>query len=779
MPINNGIINQKGTPAFFSDIFANRPAFGYAGRVFISTDTGAIYEDTGTAWTLIADAGAGTTGTLQQVTTNGNTTTNSIQVQGIDFSDGAGTGLYNIAIGNQTMGANTTGSQNIAIGYQVLKFNTTGTLNVAIGTTALTNNTTGAQNTAIGQLALNLNTTGAQNTALGNATLQNNTTGIGNTAIGHASLVANTTANYNTAIGQDSLRSNTTGDGNVAIGYRSQFTNTIGVNNSALGYNSLRLNTTGGNNTAIGTNALQNNTTASDNTAIGNNSLNANTTGTQNTAIGGSTLIVNTTGFGNSAMGYGTMASNTTGQLNIGIGGGSLAANTTGNNNTAIGSFAGSLITTGSNNTILGYYQGTPTLASNIVLADGLGNVRLFSDANGLIGINQAVGSTIGGQLDIHTAQTYALVLNGLTTNNAYTAFSNNNVGKWRIGNTYNAGANSFDIHNLTTTSNALSILSTNNFVGIGISTPATRFNVSGSTTASAGAGIGSTFNQTIVAAANSDTLIGLNIAPTITPGAFTSVQSHALSVTGLNSTIGMLRWTDAATAVGFLGVTAGLPYIHSNNSVLAFGASGSNAFSETFRIANTNLLVGSTTDNTFKLQVYSNTGIYVYNAGADNTVVGNGSVQVNTANSSDSASSSANVRIGNYTTSRYWDIQQDTSSNLRLFAFNAGWTTAGTFSASTGVYTPLSDINKKKDFEQSNLGLNSILGLKPTLYRMKNEDNTEKHLGFIAQEVKEFIPQAYNVSGDFIGLDYQAITATIVKAIQELNEKLVRNNIN
>ena len=82
MPINNQIINQKGTPAFYSDIFANRPSYGYAGRVFISTDTGAIYEDTGTSWTLIADAGAGTTGTLQQVTTNGSSTTIGLSTSG-------------------------------------------------------------------------------------------------------------------------------------------------------------------------------------------------------------------------------------------------------------------------------------------------------------------------------------------------------------------------------------------------------------------------------------------------------------------------------------------------------------------------------------------------------------------------------------------------------------------------------------------------------------------------------------------------------------------------
>ena len=95
-----------------------------------------------------------------------------------------------------------------------------------------------------------------------------------------------------------------------------------------------------------------------------------------------------------------------------------------------------------------------------------------------------------------------------------------------------------------------------------------------------------------------------------------------------------------------------------------------------------------------------------------------------------------------------------------------------------TGVYTPLSDSSKKKDFELSNIGLNEVLGLKPTLYRMKSEDKTsDKHLGFIAQEVKEFIPQAYVESGEgedkFIGLDYQAITSALVKAVQELSAQI------
>lgn len=77
--LNTSVLNQKGSPAIYTDIFANRPPFGYAGRLFISNDTAAIYEDTGTAWVLIANVSSGA-GTLQQVTTNGNTSNVGISV---------------------------------------------------------------------------------------------------------------------------------------------------------------------------------------------------------------------------------------------------------------------------------------------------------------------------------------------------------------------------------------------------------------------------------------------------------------------------------------------------------------------------------------------------------------------------------------------------------------------------------------------------------------------------------------------------------------------------
>jgi hypothetical protein len=54
------ILNQKDTPAFYADTLANRPAAGFTGRVFISTDTLDLYRDTGSTWVLLSPSSTGT-----------------------------------------------------------------------------------------------------------------------------------------------------------------------------------------------------------------------------------------------------------------------------------------------------------------------------------------------------------------------------------------------------------------------------------------------------------------------------------------------------------------------------------------------------------------------------------------------------------------------------------------------------------------------------------------------------------------------------------------------
>jgi len=58
--IDLSILNQRQTPAFYADVLANRPAAGFVGRIFISTNTFAFFRDNGTGWDLIGGPGTGT-----------------------------------------------------------------------------------------------------------------------------------------------------------------------------------------------------------------------------------------------------------------------------------------------------------------------------------------------------------------------------------------------------------------------------------------------------------------------------------------------------------------------------------------------------------------------------------------------------------------------------------------------------------------------------------------------------------------------------------------------
>jgi hypothetical protein len=765
------IINQKGTPAFYSDIFANRPAFGYAGRVFISTDTGAIYEDTGTAWTLIADAGAGTTGTLQQVTTNGNTTTLGIVVDGININNGAGTGTENTAIGKSSLNNNTTGYNNTALGSYSLGFNTTGNNNTAIGVNSLINNTTGTGHTAIGSGALQSNTTGNNSTSIGYSSLNSNTTGAGNTAVGTSSLQSNTTGGNNTSIGSETLPFNTTGSNNTALGQQSLFKNTTGFSNNAIGISSLFENTTGSNNTgvgifsltknttgtqntAIGNYSLQNNTTASDNTAIGYNSLNLNTTGTQNTAIGSSTLTTNTTGFSNTAIGYTSLFFNTTGGGNIAIGSASLLNNTTGNDNIAIGFFAGGgttgntntiigksagafmttassnvlignlsgyNITTGSNNTILGSYQGTTTLASNIILSDGAGNVRLFSNSAGLIGINQAVG-TPSAQLDIHTTATYGLGVNGTGTSNAYLGFANAGTFKWRIGNTYNAGANSLDFYNVGTSATALSINSSNN-IGIGTT------NITG---------IGANYTSLNI---NGNTGFGAGIVLKVN----NTPETYFYAETGLTT----LNIAGAYSITGTFGT--------------AFKVSSGG-----------NVLIGTTTDTGAKLEVYGG------NIKIVTTING-----VNGLLSFTGAGGSSNIYNYNSILSINDQILIANSGGAVTIGNLAGTGSRAVLADANGVLSaPVSDISVKENIINIGYGLNEILKMNPVWFEYIDEYKSMgngRQNGNIAQEMEAIIPEAVFTTPTTgkMGINYDQLHAVYIKAIQELKAEIndLKNN--
>ena len=129
----------------------------------------------------------------------------------------------------------------------------------------------------------------------------------------------------------------------------------------------------------------------------------------------------------------------------------------------------------------------------------------------------------------------------------------------------------------------------------------------------------------------------------------------------------------------------------------------------------------------------------------------------------------------GGVTSSTNWYGWYTTGGTI--YVWNGGSNIAS-INSGTGAYTALSDRNKKKDFEPSAIGLNEVMRLKPTLFRMLDDaDDSAKKLGFIAQDVADVIPQAYvehraldAVGKDsvYIGLNDRPFIAALTKAIQE-----------
>jgi hypothetical protein len=135
--------------------------------------------------------------------------------------------------------------QNTAIGLQALNVidTTTNRLNVAIGYQTLFANTTGSNNTALGHRTLFNNITGSDNTALGLRALSNSSSGSNNTALGSSAgrfiangSSANSTGNDSVFIGADTKALANGQTNQIVIGHNATG---IGSNTVTLGNDSI------------------------------------------------------------------------------------------------------------------------------------------------------------------------------------------------------------------------------------------------------------------------------------------------------------------------------------------------------------------------------------------------------------------------------------------------------------------------------------------------------------------------------------------------------------
>jgi hypothetical protein len=103
-------------------------------------------------------------------------------------------------------------------------------------------------------------------------------------------------------------------------------------------------------------------------------------------------------------------------------------------------------------------------------------------------------------------------------------------------------------------------------------------------------------------------------------------------------------------------------------------------------------------------------------------------------------------------------------------------WTTVF---ATTGTINT-SDARLKKDITDSSLGLDFIRSLKPVSYKWIDQNNSGTYWGLLAQDVKQSVKDSGIESfaglvedNDTMGLRYTEFIAPIIKAIQEVSNRL------
>lgn len=274
------------------------------------------------------------------------------------------------------------------------------------------------------------------------------------------------------------------------------------------------------------------------NVRMGQNALANNTgPGVGNVALGGGALSGNTSGQFNSAGGVNVLQANTTNSNSTGFGHQALIS-ATGGKNAAFGSGSGSAITTGAGNSILGSFTGNQggydirTSSNNVVLSDGDGNVKLFANASGNVGIG-VVPSAWNTFKALQISSTGSIASGDFGGGNVQNVVSNNlrYDGVWRyltsstgssyaqIGNThYWYGVASGTAGNAATLTNLLA-------VGLG-----TTLALEGATSA---AGTGIAFPATQLASSNANTLDDYE------EGTWTPTQGAGLTVVGTFSSSG------------------------------------------------------------------------------------------------------------------------------------------------------------------------------------------------------------------------------------------------
>jgi hypothetical protein len=675
-------------------------------------------------------------------------------VNGLTVGRGTNSVLTNSAFGVSALAANTSGVQNNAIGNSALSANTTGQNNNANGANALKANTSGLQNNALGTRALELNTVSNYNIAIGQLALAKNN-GIGG-------LIANgvqpdNSGNANIAIGSLALSENTNGHSNVGIGHYVLIDNTnlnaSGNYVSALGYWAGKNNYNGSYNTYLGAKTSASNpANFSNSTALG---YGASISGSNTIQLGNSDIL-NVKTFGSITAGnvtYPNTHNNITGQVLTTNGAGVAGWTNPTSGGTVTNVSALTIGTTGTNiNSSVATGTTTPVITLNVPDASASARGVVTIGAQTFAGaktFSSPITSTVATGTAPFTVTSTTPVANLSIGGNAATATTATNATNSAITNDVASNATVYPVW----------VTANGGNLPLKVSDTKFSFNpLNGRITTSGDA----TINGVTIGKGNgnveSNTAIG--------------VSAGALNASG----------TDNVS----IGYNAGPSATFNNTISIGSGARASAA--NTMQLGNTSLSTINSSAKTLTigdgtpLATATSLNINAGATGASSIEVGNGrtgdGVSYIDLHSSSGTDYDARI-LRNAGQNASWDFIQFRAEPIKFFvsgSLSAEIRNGGQIWSQNG-YAQGSDKRIKKNIVTTKYGLNTIMQMRPVDYDLKLND--KKQVGFIAQEVKELVPELVDgfegdvSKGEILSLNYIGITPILTKAIQEQQKEI------
>lgn len=656
---------------------------------------------------------------------------------GSGTGDAATAGSGSTGTGYQALYTATSPNSASAFGYHSLYALTSGAQNSAFGAYTLSSNTTSDGLDAFGYKAMSANTS-IYNVAIGSQAGQSSTSGGLWVAFGYNALGGSNVQHYNTAIGAQALEANTNGFNNVAIGYQALNHNSTPEYSTALGSRALSAMTSVGYSTAIGYNAAASLNTAG-NLAVGSQALQNTTSGNQNTAVGFSAMMLNTTGSMNVAIGYDAfsgiyLSTPTSGSNNIAIGSSTLRACTSQSEVIAIGHAAGGQYNCGARSVALGSYALYQPVAGSLDDTTAVGYYSWSGGGTSTTAVGAETGRFSGAR-----AGDYDAVLGHRAMYKAAGADYSVAIGHSALYNVTSGDRNSAvgyqSMYNTTTASNNTAI----GYQSLYANTTATN---------QIAAGYQALYNSAPAVANGYNAALGSQaLYSVITGTSNVAAGARALyNATGSdNVAVGTEALYAASGDTGIQNVAAGYRALYANN-----GAQGNVAIGY--------LALSANTSGSYNVAVGSN-ALLNNTTGSNNTAIG--------FNAGPTSSGLSN------TTAIGYGATVSSSNEIRL-----GNTSVTTISGQVAWSFP-SDRRDKHDIENSDLGLDFLMHLRPVSYRLNN-GNGRLDYGFVAQEVEaalggrqtNMIQIRPDARGSYL-FRANDMLSPIVKAMQERQQEI------